>query len=270
MATAHRIAIVGTPVVALATLAVGLRVGAGSATHAAIVYAAPRARGATAFAWQVVTLVEDHGARETERRAGITVRARTAQGKEATWTGDTNADGVAEATLDLPGAERGDAIDLDVRAEGLAEPLAKGPITWDDAAWMNGAPGPFARPSRRDGTIALDVAVLSGRLAAHAPTTLLVRATSRDDGHAIAGASIAVEPEPGSTSRRASQRRARTGGRRFTASPRCSSRPSRSTRARPTGASRRTGPARSPWRRARWRPPSTASPRRGRAAARHA
>src|SRR5580658_9889994 len=102
-----------TPLVAIATLAAGMHVGARRTVHAAVVYAAPRARGESAFAWQVVTLVENEGTRETEARRGVTVHAR-ANGLEASWRGDTNDDGVGEARLSLPGVARGNAIELEV------------------------------------------------------------------------------------------------------------------------------------------------------------
>jgi len=186
-----------TPLVAIATIAVGLHVGGRWTIHAAVVRAAPHARGSSTYAWQVTTLIDDRGVRETEARKGITVHARAANGREATWTGDTNDDGVAEARLDLPGVERGDAVEVEVTVSGVEEPLARGRIAWDDAAWMNAAPGPFVRASKREGAMGIDVAILGERLVARVPTPLYVRVTSRDDGHPIAGATIDAEPEPG-------------------------------------------------------------------------
>jgi hypothetical protein len=193
-----RVAIVLTPILALATLAVGMRVGARRRVHAAIVYAAPRAHGASAFAWQVVTLVEDSGGREAEPQTGLTVHARDrTNGREATWHGDTNEDGVAEIRLDLPTVGRDDAIDLEVLGDQLEEPLARGRVGWDDAAWADAAPGPFVRPSKRVGAIAIDAAILGGKLVARSEVALLVRATSREDGHPIAGVTVTPDPEPG-------------------------------------------------------------------------
>ncbi len=186
-----------TPIVAIATLAIGMRVGARRTVHAAIVAGAPRAHGASSYAWQITTLVEDQGTRETEPRSGITVHARSvAKGVEATWRGDTNDDGVGEVRLDLPGVERGDAIDLEVLGDGLTEPLAKGHFAWDDAAWASGAPGPFVKSSTREGAIVLDVAILGEKLVARGFVPILVRATSPVDGHPIANATITAEPEP--------------------------------------------------------------------------
>ncbi len=195
--TGQRFAIVVTPILAIATIAVGLHVGGRWTIHAAVVRAAPHARGSSTYAWQVTTLIEDRGVRETEARTGITVHARAANGREATWTGDTNDDGVAEARLDLPGVERGDAVEVDVTVNGVEEPLARGRVAWTDAAWMNAAPGPFVRASKREGVMGIDVAILGERLVARVATPLYVRLTSRDDGHPIAGATIEAEPEPG-------------------------------------------------------------------------
>ncbi len=216
----ERVAIVLTPLVAMATLAIGMRVGAGRTVHAAIVSGAPRARGATSFAWQVVTLVSDTGGRETEARSGVTVHARCgSRGEDASWHGDTNEDGVAEIALELPKVERGDAIDLEVSADGAPEPLAKGRVAWDEAAWRQAAPGPFVRPSKRVGAIALDVVVLGGKLVARNDVSLLVRATSRDDGHPVANVTIVPDPEPGLETRQASVATCPLGWARLDVSP---------------------------------------------------
>ncbi len=189
------IALVLTPILAVATLAVAMQIGARRTVHAAVVYGAPKAHGATAFAWQILTLVEEDGTRSTEPVTRITVRAR-AKGLEASWRGDSNEDGVAEVRLDLPGVARGDAIDLTVTADGLEEPLAEGRVAWDDAAWMSGAPVPFVRPAKREGPIALDVAVLGEKLVARGFVPVMVRATSRLDGHPIENVAITAEPDP--------------------------------------------------------------------------
>jgi hypothetical protein len=53
------------------------------------------------------------------------------------------------------------------------------------------------RPARREGAIAIDVAVVGGRLVAQGPVTLAVRATAKGDGHAIGAVAITADPEPG-------------------------------------------------------------------------
>ncbi len=190
-----KVALVVTPVLAIATLAVGMVVGAKRTVHATIVYGAPPARGSSALAWQVITLVEDDGTRSTEARRGITVRA-SSKGREATWRGDSNEDGAAEMRLELPGVARGDAITLSITADGVPEPLAEGRVAWDDAAWANASPPAFAVASKREGPIALDVAVVGTKLVARGFTPVLVRATARSDGHPLAGVTIATDPDP--------------------------------------------------------------------------
>ncbi len=198
MARGERLAVFLTPVLAVATLAVGLRIGAGSAVHAALLYAAPPARDQRSLVWQLVTLANEGAGRETEPRRDIRVRA-TSKGREATWAGDTNGDGVAEVTLDLPGIARGDPVDVVVTAgaEESPETLAAGRVTWDPAAWMNSAPGPFAKPSKREGAVALDVAILGEKLVVRGEVPIWVRATARDDGRPLTNVAIVPEPDPG-------------------------------------------------------------------------
>ncbi len=216
----HRIAIVVTPLLAIATLAVGMRVGASHAVHAAVVYGAPHARGARAFAWQLVTLVSDTGGTEIEPRTGLTVSARVpSSGQSASWHGDTNEDGVAEVQLDLPGVDRGTPIDLSVTSEGATEPLAEGRVAWDNTAWKNATPGPFLRSSKHAGAIALDVVILGGKLVARDEVPLLVRATSRDDGHPVPNVAISPEPEPGLDVRQSSVTTCALGWARLDVSP---------------------------------------------------
>jgi hypothetical protein len=64
MPRADTLAIVLTPVAAMATFALGLRVGAATPSRAAIVYAAPPSVGRRGLAWQVLTIREERGLRE--------------------------------------------------------------------------------------------------------------------------------------------------------------------------------------------------------------
>src|SRR5262245_35061268 len=103
----RRIIQVTAPLVAIATLMVGLRVGAGEAVRAAVIFGAPPAKPAAAGAptplvWQLLTFLDDRGVRETIAIQGLSVRAR-ARGKEVLWTGQSNEDGIAEVTLAIEG-----------------------------------------------------------------------------------------------------------------------------------------------------------------------
>src|ERR1700722_6631093 len=102
------------PVAAMATFALGLRVGAASPVRGALVYAAPPSAGRPGLAWQLMTVREERGVREAIPVDGLSVVAR-AGGRETVWQGETNSDGIAEVWLDLATVRRGDAVDLSVR-----------------------------------------------------------------------------------------------------------------------------------------------------------
>lgn len=175
--------IVLAPIVAVATLMLGLRVGAGNAVKTASVFAAPPGKPASAgapvpFAWQVLTYVEDRGVRETIGMRDLTVIARS-KGNESRWTGSSNADGIAEATLALPELAPGDPVEIEVRVAGEAQPLAQGLVDWQSPVWghdreeshplVRGAPNAHAeraaaRPSKRVGPLGIDVLVEGERL----------------------------------------------------------------------------------------------------------
>ena len=157
------------PIVAVVTFMLGLRVGAGNAVKAASVFAAPPGKPPTAgapvpFAWQILTYIEDRGVRETIAMRDLTVIARS-KGQESRWTGSSNADGIAEAVLAIPGLVPGDPVELEVHVAGEAQPLAQGLVDWQSPTWGRDAPGAAAaRPSKRDGAIGIDVLVEGERL----------------------------------------------------------------------------------------------------------
>ncbi len=196
--------LVTTPVAAIAAVGLALRIGAGGALRAAIVYAAPPSAAGTGLAWQVVTFAEDHGIREPVAIPDLEVVARSGS-SEARWRGRTNEDGVAEVPLPMP---TGDGPELRVTSgtELLAEGLAAAPVPVDrpvpTTAW--------ARFARREGAIALDVAVLGQRAAAGFPARIWVRATGAASHEAIVGATIEPEPDasfaPATTSARTDAR----------------------------------------------------------------
>jgi hypothetical protein len=180
--------VVSAPIVAVATLMLGLRVGASNAVRAASLVAArpgkPTAAGRP-LAWQLMTYLEDRGVRETIAIRDITVIARS-DGREARWTGATNADGIAEVSLHLDG----DRIDVEVIAAGEPQPLAKGVVDVSSGAKPSVAPYPGVRPSRRDG-LGVDLLVEGERLIVGFETPLWVHV----QGKAPIG--IKAEPEAG-------------------------------------------------------------------------
>jgi hypothetical protein len=170
----------------MATVALGLRIGAGSAVRAAMVYGAPESGARTGLAWQVVAFDEDHGIREPAPRLELDVAARRG-GREASWHGVTGEDGAAEMLLPVGS----DGVHLEVRTGSalLAEGDAATPV-----ALAREPPGSsWARFSRREGAIVLDVAVLGQRVATGFPAHLWVRATDAATHATLPG--VDVEPE---------------------------------------------------------------------------
>jgi hypothetical protein len=193
---------VGAPLVAILTLMIGLRIGAGEAVRAAVVFGAPPGRpapdGKTRLAWQILTFVDDRGVKETVPVAGLSVVARS-KGHEARWSGESNGDGIAEIALEMEGLAYGDPIELEVRAADEKAPLAKGTATWGERKEdrsTSTANGGYARPTVRNGIVGLDVVVEGERLIAGFPTSVWLHATT-PPGMANGGLPIEADPEPG-------------------------------------------------------------------------
>ncbi len=188
-----RALLVLVPVLAIAIVAVGLRIGAGDAMRAAIVHGAHLPRGGGRLAWQVVTLFEDTGVRETITTP-LHVTARTG-GHETHLDTRTNADGVAELDLDMPGLTEGAPLTLDVR-DANDHVLASGAVRWKPEE-VSEVRREFVRPSLREGALAIDVAVLGARLAPGQAGRLFVRVADRATGRPATGARVEDAPEDG-------------------------------------------------------------------------
>src|SRR5580692_4359084 len=193
----ERGAIVLTPLAAVFTMAVGLRIGASPAVRAAVVYGAPPSADHAGLAWQLLTLVDDRSVREAIAMPGLSVAARS-KGREARWEGSTNADGVAEVWLDMPGIVPGAPISLEVRAPDEKTPLAAGDVAWPRDMARDATSGPsFARPSKQDGELLIEVAVYGSRLTPGAPSSVWVHVRDRASGAGVAGATLDADAEPG-------------------------------------------------------------------------
>jgi hypothetical protein len=186
----HRTAlVVAAPIVAVATLMVGLRVGAGEGFYAALVYGAHPGKGEPQpYAFQLITYYEERGVREAVAMKDLAVEMRTVDGHEVHWKGESNEDGVAEVTFALPGHPSG--VAFDARIAGEREPLAFGIVDLTQAP----SRGPQShdvrvRPSKNEGALAMDVFLESGRLVVGSPHDIWVRV----DG----GATIHAAPEIG-------------------------------------------------------------------------
>jgi hypothetical protein len=193
----ERAAIVLTPVVSLATVALGLRIGAATRTHGALVYGAAPGAGRPGLACQLVTMADDTGVREAVSVPSMSVVA-TSAGHEARWQGGSNLDGVAEVWLGLPDVHWGDAVSL-TATTAQGEVLARGAFNWPPAparAQIEEAP---VRPMKRAGKLWLDVFVNAGRLAPGFESQVLVRVKQGPGGVPLAGIELTANPEPGLT-----------------------------------------------------------------------
>lgn len=192
--------IAAVPLLAVATMATGLRAGAGGAVRFATVHAGPLPQpglgGRTALAWQIRTQVRDRGIREVVPVDALVVTARTAGGQEAHWEGRSNAEGVAEPSLALDGLRHGDPLTLEVREVGGRRALARGPVVWRDAP-RPAVPPAFVRPTRREGDVKLDVLVEEGRLVPGFPGSIWVQAAAGEPPLPRGGVDISATPEPG-------------------------------------------------------------------------
>ncbi|MBS2015572.1 MAG: hypothetical protein JST00_21980 [Deltaproteobacteria bacterium] len=198
----RRIVQVTAPIVAIFTLMIGLRVGAGEAVRAAVVFGAPPSTpgpdGKTRLAWQVLTFLDDRGVKETipMRRLEIVARAK---GQESVWKGDSNVDGIAEASFVFDGLVEGDDVDLEVRLPGEKDPLAKGRAQWSPrpttSSGSDRPEGQRVRPTAERGAIRMQVAIEGERLVPGSPTPVWVYFTTES----LPRSKVAIRalPEPG-------------------------------------------------------------------------
>ena len=194
---------VGAPIVAIAHPDDRPAHRRGEAVRAAVVFGAPLGHpapnGSTRLAWQLLTFLDDRGVKETIPMKGIEVVARS-KGHEARWKGSSNADGIAEVSLEMEGLAFGDPLDLEVRLEAEAREAARGgardvgaPREERATSATNAA---TVRPTVRNGIVGLDVVIEGGRLIAGFPTPVWVR-TTPPAGMAPNSLVLEAEPEPG-------------------------------------------------------------------------
>jgi hypothetical protein len=193
------VALAAIPVVAVATLALGLRMGATGDVRAAVVYAAPPTAMRHGLAWQIVVVREARGIPETIPDLPIVMTAR-AHGQEVSVRGKTSADGAFEAALALPGVAPGEPVDVRVVEDGAppeSPPLAEGAArSTIDSPRVELVPG-FLSPTKREGPVGLDVAILGGKLVVGFPSTVWVRTIDRATGAPLPHVVVEAEPEPG-------------------------------------------------------------------------
>ena len=184
--------LVAVAILSIATMAVGLRVGAGNPVLAAVVYGAPLPDGGGRAAWQLRTQSDD-GRNRTDEATPFTAVIR-GRGVEKTITGATNEDGVAELAFDAPGLVPGDDVDVDVR-DGHGALLAQGKVAWPVAPPPREQPRGLLRPTRTEGALRLSVAVLGARLAPGQAGRVWIKVDAA--GESPRGPRVEATPDPG-------------------------------------------------------------------------
>jgi hypothetical protein len=184
----ERLLLVLTPAVAMTAVGVGLHLGGRGSVRAAVVRGALPSAAATGLAWQVVVFDENQGARETAPGVPLEVVAH-ATGVDSTWRGVTNDDGVAEVELPIADAR---GLSLEIRSGDQV--LARGEASEAPATKLPAPPVGWIRFARREGAIALDVALLGARAAPGFPADLWVRATDPTTHAPVPGASVTLDP----------------------------------------------------------------------------
>jgi len=195
LAWLERAAIGVTPVVALAIVALGLRIGAGGRTRGAMVYARPPGDGRPGLAWQLVVLADEGGVREVLPEATLDVTAST-RADHARWHGVTNADGVAEAWLELRGVTRGEPVTLRATAES-GDVLVDGVVDWPPSTPRVGADDVRLQATKTRGPLAIEVVLRDGKLVPGAPERAFVRVTDPATGKGVDDVALTFNPEPG-------------------------------------------------------------------------
>lgn len=190
----RRLLLIGAPILAVLTLMLGMRIGAGEAVFSAAIFAAPPTQGRVAL--QILTYYEERNVRETVAMKGLSLVATSNAGKkEARWRGESNEDGIAEANLVFdpdPVTTDGDLKDIHVvlAVDGEKEPLAAGEVTFPTTAWgRSEASRAAARPAKRVGPIPIDVLVEGERLVPGFESSVWI--------HAPGASAVEIEPEPG-------------------------------------------------------------------------
>jgi hypothetical protein len=190
-----RLAIVLTPAVALATVALGLRVGASTRARGARVYVAPQGAGRPGIAVRLVTMAEESGVLEVVPERDLVLEASSGD-RRATWRGSSNAEGVAEGWLDLGSLPPAERVTFALRgADGVV--LASGEIAVPPPLPRVEPSGSAVHAARTSGPLVIEVYVYGGALVPGEVVPVLARVRDAFTHEDVAGAVLNAEPEPG-------------------------------------------------------------------------
>ena len=176
------------PLVAVATLALGLRIGARTSVRGAVVDGALPSK--SGLAWSATVSIDDRGVREALARIPIEVTAKRsgAHGNESVVaTGTSDEDGVVEFALPLRDVTVGEALELVLADRSTGTVLASGAVSWSGAANEPTDHAPRLAPAtRKDGAIHLEVAPYGDRVSPTYTSPVFVRATNASGRERIA------------------------------------------------------------------------------------
>jgi hypothetical protein len=178
----------------MGVVGLALRAGASTRIRAATIEAAPPGRGRTGLTLRLTTWADEGGVSEVVALPNLHLVART-NAADAEWSGASNADGKADAWLDLPTVRAGDDVRVNLESDGasLAEGSLKVPSP-DPAALRNDDSLPSQRSS---GPLTVEVFVYGSKLVPGGETPVAVRVRDAATGIGVEHASVGVDPEPG-------------------------------------------------------------------------
>lgn len=186
-----RVPLVVVPVLAVAALALGLRVGAREDFKVAVVYAAPPAKGSSVLAWQLMTLEQERGVEQTlPMHVHVTA---TARGQTVTTETTTNDDGIAEISLPFASLGPSDSIVMSVRDDAGAL-LAEGSTTMTSPT-REAPREQWVRASKLEGRIGLGLTVRGGRLVPGFPVRAYVRAVDNQGARPLSGVELHAQSD---------------------------------------------------------------------------
>lgn len=176
MGRSSQLALLLTPALSFATLAVGLGVGSSGETTAAVVEGAPPGSDRLGLAWQIDVAREDRGVREIVPELPIRLHVKY-KDIQRDVLARTTKEGAAETYVDLTGVAPGEAVDLEVRTDDAASKVLASGTAHVPSAPVRGPTQKGVLPAlARSGNVKVDVAIEGGALAAELDTTVWVHA----------------------------------------------------------------------------------------------
>lgn len=131
-----RIALYSLPFITVVVVAFALFVvGAPEPYAGARIYGGPT-EGASWLSWRIALVRWEDGAQSPERRDGLRVEVKLADGRRVSFSGRPDAEGMAGVDIRVPGAPVHGPVEVVVSAPGDKQPLARGRVELSARAWL--------------------------------------------------------------------------------------------------------------------------------------